>query len=328
MELVINKLKIQTPMDVIIKQLRFETGNYYFNDIVVRKNNLVVSCPFHKNGKEKHASCSINTDMTGDLVYGTFHCWSCGTSGQLYEIVNRCFNQTGNFGKQWLADNFGNIFVETVEYLPEIVLDSKPENSQILSSSILSKFEYSNPQALDYLINKRHLTKEVIDYFKLGFDTSTSDITFPLWDSKGNLVGILRRNIYTKKFSIPNIELKPIYLLNYIKELNYTTVYVVESQINALTLWGYGRPAVALLGTGSKAQYDMLNSSGIRTLYLCFDGDLAGKHGALNMIKHLNDNVFINVVVLPEGKDVNDLTEEEFNSLPVYDSVEYIKYFS
>jgi len=65
------------------------------------------------------------------------------------------------------------------------------------------------------------------------------------------LVGVFERSLETKKFIIPSNIDKPVYLLNYIVNHHITKVYIVESCINALTLWGWNRPAVALFGTGT-----------------------------------------------------------------------------
>lgn len=46
-----------------------------------------------------------------------------------------------------------------------------------------------------------------------------------------------------------------------------------------------------------------------------FDGDDAGKRGGIKMIKNLNKSILKTEVILPKGKDVNDLTYEEFKSL-------------
>ena len=122
-------------------------------------------------------------------------------------------------------------------------------------------------------------------------------------------------NSYSEKYDLD----KSIYLLDTIKKYKYTTVYVVESQINALTLWGWGYPSVALFGTGSEHQYNLLKKSGIRNFVLCFDGDTAGRQGAKKLVKTLPVSSMVTVVQLPESKDVNDLTKEEFERLPRFD---------
>ena len=90
-----------------------------------------------------------------------------------------------------------------------------------------------------------------------------------------------------------------------------------ESQINALYLWSNNRPAIALFGTGSEEQYEILRRSGIREYWLAFDGDDAGKKGAYRFKKNIGMDVLINTVHLPNGKDVNDLAIENFLNLRV-----------
>ena len=125
-------------------------------------------------------------------------------------------------------------------------------------------------------------------------------------------------SIDRKQFNIPSNLSKPIYLLNYIIKENIETVWVVESQINALNCWRRGRPAIALLGTGSSTQYDILKKSGIRTYFLAFDGDEAGDKGIKKFLKAMPNDLIINIVNIPRGKDVSDLTDDEFNKLTFY----------
>ena len=53
---------------------------------------------------------------------------------------------------------------------------------------------------------------------------------------------------------------------------------------------------------------------------LCFDGDAAGNKGTNNFIKNVK-NSFISVVKIPLGKDVNDLTKDEFDKLVVEEQI-------
>ena len=46
-----------------------------------------------------------------------------------------------------------------------------------------------------------------------------------------------------------------------------------------------------------------------------FDGDEAGDKGIEKFIKNIRKDVIINIIKLPRGKDVNDLTKDEFNVL-------------
>ena len=89
--------------------------------------------------------------------------------------------------------------------------------------------------------------------------------------------------------------------------------------------WGY--PAIALMGTGSKTQYEILKRSGISSFCLALDGDSAGRKGVRRFIDNMPNDRLISVVILPEFKDVNDLSRDEFLSLNCVDKFDFLKYF-
>lgn len=305
-----NKI-ITTPLTTILEQLRKETGNKYLHDIKVSNKDLRITCPFHGDGKEKNPDCFINNDPY-DKLYGVFHCFACGSKGFITDIVNKCFGQVGNFGQTWLVNNFADIFVEQEYALPEIDLSSN--HKQYLDSSEIDKYKYFHP----YMF-KRHLTEDVIRKFSVGYDDVDKTIVFPVWDANDHLVFFTRRSVNSKYFYIPTGVDKPVYLLNFIIKEHITKVIVCESQINALTAWSWGYPAVALLGTGSKEQYKILNKSGIRNYVLCFDGDIAGDNGIKRFKENMRDDVLISVKYMPRGRDLNDLTKDEFDAIKIVD---------
>lgn len=315
MNLIINNKIILEPIINIIRQLRYESSNYFFDEIQDKGEYLRVTCPYHKSGKESHASCSIYSGTSNSSIApGTLHCFTCGAKYQLFSVVSWCLGLNDDeLGKEWLIQRYGYLIDNQQVDLPEIDLSNK--EYRCIDDSILDKYQYNNQEALQYLINKRHLSLDIIKKFKVGFDPSCRCVTFPTWNKQGKLVGVFKRSIDTKKFIIPTDIDKPIYLLNNVISNNYTTIYVVESQINALTLYGWGRPAIALFGTGTKEQYQVLNKSGIRHFILCFDPDDAGYKGQQRFINNMNSDVIIDCINLPKNKDINDLTQEEFFKL-------------
>lgn len=159
---------------------------------------------------------------------------------------------------------------------------------------------------------QRKLTKDVIEKFKIKYDDKTKCIVFPVWDEKNNLKLLTRRSVIDKKFIIDKDIDKPVYLLNHIKNNNIKTMIICESQINALTCWGYGFPAVALFGTGTKTQYELINKSGVRNIILMLDGDEAGRKGTQKLIENIRKDIIVVDIKMPLNKDVNDLTYDEF----------------
>ena len=314
MDLIIQGKCIDTPIEVILNTLKKELRNGKLKDITTEiKDNISVTCPVHKDGYEQHPSCQIYTSRDSDIVeYGTVHCFTCGYKARLPDFITTCFDETDpSFGENWLIERFGVSYSSNINYLPEIVLNNH-RNRKYLDESILNNYNYYH----DYMW-KRKLTKEVVDFFNIGFDPKTNMIVFPVWDENNNLVMLTRRSVVDKTFLIDKDVDKPVYLLNVINQYNYKKVYVCESQINALTLWSWGYPAIALFGTGSKYQYDILNRSGIRDYVLCFDGDEAGEKGAYRFYHNIRKDVLISAKKIPRGKDVNDLTKDEFDKLDI-----------
>ena len=81
------------------------------------------------------------------------------------------------------------------------------------------------------------------------------------------------------------------------------------------------------MGTGCKHQYEILNKVGIRSYILALDPDGAGRQGTLRFIKSIK-NCMISIKDLPDGKDVNDLTKEEFFSAPLLSIDEWRKKYN
>ena len=315
MELILGNKIITAPIPDILHEVKRQSGNRYLKYIGdVKGDTVKITCPYHKNGQENHPSCHVYARRDSkEIYYGTLHCFSCSKAVPLYSVVGHCLDEDDEYGKQWLCDNFGDVLTETfVDDLEPIVLNNN-KNNKYIDESILDKYNQYHPY-----MTERKLSFDVLRKFKIGYDAESEMITFPIWDENNNLVMITKRSINSKRFEIPEGIDKPVYLLNFIKNENITTVYVCESQINALTLHSWGYPAIGLIGTGSQKQYDILNKSGIRNYILCFDGDNAGLKGAERFKKHIRKDVIVTQKRIPFGKDVNDLTKEEFENLIVF----------
>lgn len=274
--------------------------------------SIAVTCPSHADGKEKNPSCfiNVNNDM---LEEGTFHCFTCGVSGNFAKFVGLCFNKTETFGANWLINRYASSITEPILKLPIIDLSKKTVIKKSLNKcdeTILDKFEPYHPY-----MTKRGISDKVIREFNLKYDRDTQCIVFPVYNEKNKLSFLTRRTVEGKKFIIDkNASKAVVYGLN--KAQYYKEVYVVESQINCLVLWSWGYPAVALLGAGTTyEQLKILSNSQIRSFVLCYDGDNAGRVGAKKFQKYISRSKFVKNIIMPDGKDVADLTKTEFEQL-------------
>lgn len=309
MQLVIDGKIIDTPIKTILETLRRESGRPFFKEIRDKRDNIVTNCPSHKDGQENHPSCQVyQCEDNPDVEYGFTHCFSCGYKAPLYQVVADVLNTTSEVGKEWLTERFGNILLQKTKYLPELIIN--PKHQTFLDESILTQYNYYHPY-----MEQRGLTRDVIIKYRIGFNKNRQTITFPVWDDKGHLVMITERSVHDKTFYIEEEVDKPIYLLNFRKQEGCDTVYVMESQINALVACGWGYPSVALFGTGSAYQYKILKQSGIRRFILCFDGDDAGKLGVERFKANMPDYILIDDVPMYPGKDIADLDKQTFEKL-------------
>lgn len=304
-------------MDILIELRNQLNANKItlLKDIKDSGDNIMITCPFHKDGQERRPSAGIKKDT------GIFHCFTCNTVKSLSEFVSNCFgyDDYGVFGTQWLAKNFSTVSIENRK---EIQLDLKRTNSinnsisgdsnKYVSEEELDKYRYYHPY-----MYKRKLTNEIIDMFDIGYDSATQSITFPVRDIDGNILFIARRSVEGKHFYYPRNAEKPIYGLYELNKYakNCTEVIVCESMLDALACWVYGKYAVALNGLGTSLQYEQLSNLPCRKLILATDNDSAGR-AARTRLRIKIKNKLITEYLIPDGKkDINDLSKEEFDNL-------------
>ena len=321
----IQNIELQTDIYKILDKLLAgikDSGLDYFSLGYKESGDyLMVQCPYHKFGQERHPSAEFRKED------GYFYCFSCKEAHPLPSVISDLLSTNG---RAWLLENFEGTSVserDTNFGLPE----KESIQKTYVDPSILEKYKNKHPY-----MYKRKLTDETIDKFSVGYDPDFTIekngktlhfgecITFPVKDEFGNILFIARRAINQKLFHYPEGADKPLYGLYEIyremaagKEIN--TIYVCESIINALTLWSWGKYAIALNGTGSKEQIDMLKKTSFRELILALDPDFAGKKGTEKIKNALISHKIISELEVPEGKDVNDLTKEEFLKLKLKD---------
>lgn len=321
----------------IVLELRDQlaiNGIHLFRTIKVAENNIQITCPIHNEGRERHPSCGISrTDqkhVNGQIIpAGTVHCFSCGYTAALHEMVSHCFGKDdyGDFGKKWLLKNFQSISIETRQpiILESRNMETKKEPIKYVPDTELDSYRYYH----DYMW-ERKLTEDIVEKFDIGYDPNfvlkdnkdriTGNfecLTFPVRDYTGGTLFVARRAIYSKLFYYPTSVKKPVYgiyeLGKYLTE--YPEIIVCESIINALTCWTHGRPAVALLGLGTTFQYEQLLKLKSRKFIAAFDPDLAGRRAQDKFKRYISKKRLVTNYELPEGKDINDLTKKEFQDL-------------
>ena len=106
--------------------------------------------------------------------------------------------------------------------------------------------------------------------------------------------------------------------------LNY--LWIAEGVFNVWSLHQWNKQAVGLLGTGTEFQYKQLLTIDCKGYVCSLDNDEAGIKGTKRLIDFLISHKKRNIYVAeyPKGRDVNDLSYEEFRQIPVYTYKEWL----
>lgn len=276
------------------------------------KNNVMTTCPFHKNGQERKPSFGIST------VDGTCHCFSCGWVGSLEEMISQVFgyNDDGGYGRRWLARNFLSLSIETRKPVEVSMARHKTRRRIInipFTEEQLESYRFIHPYMYE-----RGLTDELIEQFDVGYDKETQCLTFPCYYQDGSPAFIARRSVKTKFFNYPKEVKKPVYASHLFYQQDYKYAVICESIFNTLTCWKWGIPSVALLGTGAQEQYDVLRKLPVRKYILGLDPDEAGQKGKDRLRYYLGKYKLLTEYEIPKGKDINDLDGDVLNLREIF----------
>lgn len=284
-------------------------------------DDIMVSCPYHKNGQEQKPSAGIRKSD------GMFHCFACGESHPLPDVISHCLGYNDLFGKygfKWILDKFNTFEISNRNVQLNITRGIKKDEKQIeyVSDGELDSYRYMHPYW-----KKRNVTDDnIIELFDLGYDKETDCITMPVRDKDGNCLFVARRSVKTKYFNYPKGVEKPLYGLyelyedrriSGVDEIDggISSIFVTESMIDCILLWQSGYYAVALNGLGTDYQMKQLQALPCRKLILATDNDMAGR-SARDNIKEKVTNKIITEIDFPDyTKDVGEMTREQIDHI-------------
>lgn len=244
----------------------------------------------------------------------TFHCWACHASG---DVIN------------FIKEKDSVDFYTAVEKLAnELNVDIEHDQTYQARKKAVSENEEwalkckKNIRVVkDYLNNKRGLSDETIEYFKLGAD-SYGNVSIPFIDVNGRYVGhAVRRFEGTPKYLTNKnndvfTKSEFLYNLRGAKSLLTNKLFMVEGFFCAMSLHQIGYAAVAYNSSQPTKQHWMKIAE-LQKLYpeltviLVPDNDGIA-YGLLDKVRknvlRYAPNLAIEVMLLPDGcKDVNEM---------------------
>ena len=314
--IIVDNVPIMSDIPDILRLLQVElraSGLGLFIDVNYRMagcGSIMLTCPYHGNGNENKPSMGMTTREIKKkdrvIPIGYCHCFSCHEKVTLEKFISHCFGMDdgGAFGARWLIDRFTADVDNRACFFEPIKQESTKNKQVYVSEKELSGYSFIHPY-----MKERHLEYQQIVDYDIGYDRLTDCITFPVHDINGKVLFVVKRSAKKKKFYIPSGIDKPLYgLYQVLKNFPSTReLYVCESILNALMLIKWGKPAIALLGTGSDYQIDMLKQLNYRRIILCLDNDSAGEMASKKIKSRLKRDKFVSKLVIKEkGKDIND----------------------
>ena len=314
---------IVATVEQVIKDLKLER----FDEGLLREINntgsdLMCTCPFHKGGKENKPSCGVllreKVDKNRKYEAGTVHCYTCGYTGDLPQFVADFLGLTSPVqGFKWLVSRYNYSSAER-EPLELNLYRGQAEKASYMDEAEVERFYQElkkSSTALEYL-KRRALPSWIIDAYKLGFDPEDGVVLFPVRDMSGKVAfykgrSLVGKHFYNAKDIDKTSQIFGLYeILAEGKASPESEVWITESEIDALSLIGQERLAIALMGSHiSEAQCRELENTPFRRFVLALDNDEAGRKGAAQIKRLLIPKGFrfTNLRWDVDLKDINDL---------------------
>ena len=293
--------------------------------------DLMITCPFHKGGKENKPSCGVllNEKVDRDKKYeaGTVHCYTCGYTADLPQFVADVLGLENNLaGYKWLVGRY-NYSAQEREPIELNLYRGEEQKASYMDEAEVERYYrdlLNSSEGCEYL-HKRELDSWVIDAYKLGYDRLDKTVLFPVRDMQGRVVFYKGRSIAGKHFYNAKDVDKSSLVFGLYELCNGcfscaggvarpdSEIWITESEIDALSLISYGKFAVAIMGSHiSEAQCRELELSPFRKFVIATDNDDAGRKGA-QQIKRLlipKGFRFTNLKWNTDLKDINDLVKK------------------
>lgn len=246
------------------------------------------------------AGRSLGVHLIGEKA-GIWSDFANGDSGDLLDLWSTTRNLTLSEAIREAAHHLGMDFPKFEAY--------KPSHFVRPTLEVITELQLSSP-VMRYLIDERKLTSETITAYKIA--ERGRQIIFPyLRDGElifAKYIGLDRHDNKKQIAVEPNCE--PCLFGWHLIPANTRTVTLCEGEIDAMTLYQYGFPALSVPfggGNGKKHQwleYEFERLAIFDEIYLCLDDDEQGQTASRELVERLGRHR-CRIVKLPM-KDANE----------------------
>lgn len=281
-----------------------ELNNFSWNGLRTPIREKFIACsPFRE---ERHPSFFVN--LTGEYA-GTWR--DSGyvdddyEKGSFVKLLAFLRNETEEETEEYLLEQYGTpvSWDNLTLRVPELSLEKK---RNYLPADALKPYAYRHPY-----LERRGIPERIQRGFRIGYDPKRKAVVIPWFDAMGRLANIKYRSVRSKVFwyepgAVPIREV--VFGMNIIYRKGIEEAVLVEAEIDAMTWWALGVPAVAVGGNNlSERQASIIKRSPLRRLTICADNDESG--GKLSKAVDIKLKGFIELYstsVPVQYKDVNE----------------------
>jgi len=262
-------------------------------------------------------------------LHGGWNCYVCGKGNwsQLCEhmeweveiesiLVGGVHESVWNDSAKRIKDLANDTFEHDISHIPPSNLKKIVSNE----SDCLPHYKYLQSRDMVDLIKlfnicyvKKGDAKYGMNYVKRIIIPCHSKDGKYLWCEGRAITHQKVNRKYYRPFGVNKVK----YLFNFhrVKKKRSNYIIVVEGIIDAMMLEMWDFPGVCCFGAKiSDEQIQLLTQ--FNHIYVCLDNDKAGIEGWVDVKKKLSGlGVNINRILLPKGKDINDISKDKFSQL-------------
>lgn len=298
-----------------------------------KNDNMLICCPVHG---ESHASLGVSVEKQ------ICHCFSCGFAGNFSKLL--AYSLPEQFGLN--VDNKDNTEYKAIRRARDFLKDRyeleyhelgkrskfikrygaeskylKEDKEVILPKYKLAPLK-SGKETFNYFF-QRGFGKDDLRKFMVGRDLESKTITFPIFNTKNELVGIIGRyvtkRLKNQRYKIYNGFERSNYLypLNIAKPSDTGEVILVEGILDAIKMHklGYTNTYAFMTVTLSSAQIKWLCKN-CDTVIWVGDNDKRGLEGREKARALLKNKITFKTVEYPSyGKDPCDWNKEDIDTM-------------
>lgn len=258
----------------------------YVNSITTKSKGNMYICPFCHSGQKKNGTAAFS------LKEDHWHCFSCNKGGDIFDLIGEQYKLTEYSDQQRKAFELLNINVDGTEksnarsssqkQQPEAQKDQKQQTIEY------TEFYKQANQDLPKTTYHRGISLEVLNRFQVGYVENWKNPKAPKEQPTPRLIIPTSKSSYLARYAkedaqeaqrVRKVGNSNIFNLQALYNARTTPIFVVEGEIDALSVIEAKAVAIGLGGTGNvnKLLEILEKQKKVPTLILALDNDKAGQ---------------------------------------------------